>query len=685
MKNNPTQAPIAPRKPKKLEKHGDVRIDPYYWLNQKDDPAVMEYLQAENNYTANVLSDRKEFQDNLFAELKGRIKQKDDSAPYRSNGYYYQARYDEGKEYPAYFRKADQSGARYQPLLDINELAAEHAYYDDSGLTVSPDNRLLAFGEDTLSRRIYTLRFKNLETGEMLEETIPGTSGAYAWSADSQYIFYTLRDPETLRAYKVMRHQMGTAPETDAVVFEETDETFSCFVYKTSSKKYLVVGSYQTVSQEYRILDAADPRGDFRVFQRRERNLEYSIDHAGDQFYVLTNLEAKNFRVMTCPVGATEKTNWQELIPHREDVLVEDIDAYANHLVITERHLGIVRIQVRPRRGDSYYLPFEEEAYLAYTSDQQEFETAILRLGYQSMTTPPSVYNFDMEKQRFELLKQQEILGGFNRQDYRTERLFAPVRDGQKVPISLVYHKDTPRDGTAPLLLYGYGSYGASMEPYFSSARLSLLNRGFIFAIAHIRGGEELGRPWYESGKLLEKKNTFYDFIDCGKFLIREQYAAPDGLYAMGGSAGGLLIGAVMNMAPDLWSGLIAAVPFVDVVTTMLDDTIPLTTFEYDEWGNPNEQEFYEYMKSYSPYDNIEEKAYPPLLVTTGLHDSQVQYWEPAKWVARLRERKTDKNPLLLHTNLEAGHGGASGRFQRLKEVALEYTFILDLAGKIDS
>jgi oligopeptidase B len=684
MKNMPSSAPVAPRKPVKLEKHGDVRIDPYYWLNQKEDPAVMDYLKAENIFTEEVLSDQKHFRESLFAELKGRIKQKDDSAPYRNNGYYYQARYDEGKEYPAYFRKADKPGEYYQSLLDINELAEDHAYYDDSGLIVSPDNRLLAFGEDTISRRIYTLRFKNLETEDFLEDTIPGTSGAYAWSADSRYIFYTLRNPETLRAYQVKRHEMGTSPDTDEVVFEETDETFSCFVYKTNSKKYLVIGSYQTVSQEYRILDASDPLGQFQVFQPRERNLEYSIDHAGNQFYILTNLQAKNFRVMTCPVDNTEKNNWQELIPHREEVLVEDIDAFVNHLVVTERYRGIVRIQVRPRSGKAYYLPFEEEAYLAYTSEQQEFNTATLRLGYQSMTTPPSVYNFDLENNQFELLKQQEVLGGFNRENYRTERLFAPVRDGQKVPISLVYHRDTPRNGTAPLLLYGYGSYGATMAPYFSTARRSLLNRGVSFAIAHVRGGEELGRHSDESGKLLQKKNTFYDFIDCGKYLIQEKYAAPNGLYAMGGSAGGLLIGAVMNMAPELWSGLIAAVPFVDVVTTMLDDSIPLTTFEYDEWGNPNEKPFYDYMKSYSPYDNVEKKAYPPLMVTTGLHDSQVQYWEPAKWVARLREYKTDDNPLLLHTNLDAGHGGASGRFQRLKEVALEYTFLLDLAGKVE-
>lgn len=686
VKNNGTiKAPIANKIPTTLEMHQDKREDPYYWMRERDNPEVSEYLKAENAYTETVLKETASFQENLFAEMKGRIKQKDASAPYRDNGYYYQLRYDEGTEYPIYYRKADQQNADYTVLLDINQLAKNHPYYDESGLAVSPDNQLLAFGEDTISRRVYTLRIKHIKSGEFLEDVIPGTSGSYAWSADNQYIFYTLRDSETLRAYQVMRHKIGTAPEADVSVFEEVDPTFSTYVYNSKSKKYLIIGSYQTISQEYRVLKADQPTGSFRLIQERERNLEYSIAHFGEYFYLLTNWKARNFRLMKTPEQATSKEHWQEVVPHREDVLIEDVDVFKDYLVLSERYQGLTRLWIRPHQGDAYYLPFEEDAYLAYTAQNQEFHTPILRLGYQSMTTPPSVYNFNLKTKAFTLLKQQEILGGFDSDDYLTERLMATVRDGVQVPISLVYHRETPKTPDTPLLLYGYGSYGNSMEPYFSSARLSLLNRGFIFAIAHIRGGEEMGRYWYEEGKLLNKKNTFYDFIDCGKFLIKKGYTSATQLFGMGGSAGGLLVGAVMNIEPAIWRGMVAAVPFVDVVTTMLDDTIPLTTFEYDEWGNPNDPTYYAYMKSYSPYDNVEAKAYPALLVTTGFHDSQVQYWEPAKWVARLREMKTDDNLLLLHTNMEAGHGGASGRFQRLKEVALEYTFLLYLAGKIEN
>jgi oligopeptidase B len=685
MKKHSAQAPIAKKIPTLLEKHQDQRNDPYYWLREREDPAVTEYLNAENAYTRSILKDTDTFQQTLFAEMKGRIKQKDASAPYRDNGYYYQTRYEEGTEYAIYYRKADQPRADYQVLLDINALAKGQAYYDESGLAVSPDNQLLAFGEDTVSRRIYTLRIKNLATETFLEDVIPGTSGSYAWSADNQYIFYTLRDSETLRAYQVMRHKIGSPPEEDVSVFEETDTTFSTFVYNSKSKKYLIIGSYQTISQEYRVLEADQPTGAFRVIQPRERKLEYSIAHFGDHFYILTNWEAKNFRLMKTPENATGKENWEEVVPHRTNVLIEDVDVFKDYLVLSERYQGLTRLWVKPHAGEDYYVPFEEEAYLTYTAQNQEFHTPTLRLGYQSMTTPPSVFNFDMQDRSFTPLKEQEVLGGFNSDDYQTERIMAPVRDGVRVPISIVYHKDTQKGPDTPLLLYGYGSYGNSMEPYFSSARLSLLNRGFIFAIAHIRGGEEMGRYWYEDGKLLKKKNTFYDFIDCGKYLISQEYTSANQLFGMGGSAGGLLIGAVMNIEPSIWRGMVAAVPFVDVVTTMLDDTIPLTTFEYDEWGNPNDPEYYAYMKSYSPYDNVEAKDYPALMVTTGFHDSQVQYWEPAKWVARLREMKTDNNLLLLHTNMDAGHGGASGRFQRLKEIALEYTFLLFLAEKIEN
>ncbi|HKK76594.1 MAG TPA: S9 family peptidase [Saprospiraceae bacterium] len=683
--SNKAKAPIAKKIPATLEKHEDKREDPYYWLRERENPAVSEYLNAENAYTETILKEAETFQHHLFEEMKGRIKQKDASAPYRDNGYYYQTRFDEGTEYAIYYRKADEAEAEYKELLNINKLAEAHAYYDESSLEVSPNNQLLAFGEDTVSRRIYTLRIKNIETGTFLEDVIPGTTGSYAWSADNQYIFYTLRDPETLRAYQIMRHKIGTSPEADVSVFEETDTTFSTFVYNSKSKKYLVIGSYQTISQEYRVLEADNPTGTFSLIQPRERHLEYSIAHYGEHFYILTNWEARNFRLLKTPETATSKENWEEVVPHREDVLIEDVDVFKDFVVLSERYRGLTRLWIRPHQGEAYYVPFKEDAYLAYTAHHQEFHTPTLRLGYQSMTTPPSVFNFDLKSREFTLLKEQEILGGFDSDHYQTERIMATVRDGVQVPISIVYHKDTPKGPETPLLLYGYGSYGNSMEPYFSSARLSLLNRGFIFAIAHIRGGEEMGRYWYEDGKLLKKKNTFYDFIDCGKYLIEQGYTSSDQLFGMGGSAGGLLVGAVMNMEPSIWRGMVAAVPFVDVVTTMLDDTIPLTTFEYDEWGNPNEPEYYHYMKSYSPYDNVEAKDYPALMVTTGLHDSQVQYWEPAKWVARLRELKTDDNLLLLHTNMDAGHGGASGRFQRLKEVALEYTFLLFLAEKIEN
>lgn len=682
-KPNQTQAPIAKKTAHELSLHNDTRIDNYYWLKERDQQDVVDYLNAENDYTKSVLGMYKNFQDQLFEEMKGRIKQKDESAPYRDHGYFYQTHYDEGKEYVTYYRKPDQADSEYTMLLDVNELAKDQTYYNETGLEVSPNNQYLAFGEDTVSRRIYTCKIKDLHSGAFLEDTIPGTSGSYAWSNDNQYLFYTLRDAETLRAYQVMRHKIGTPVSEDQVIFEETDDTFSTFIYHSNSKKYLIIGSYQTISHEYRILEADNPTGAFRVFQARERNLEYSIAHFEDHFYVLTNWNAKNFRLMKTSEDLTTQNNWQEVIPHREDVLLEDVDVFKDYLVISERYQGLTRLQVRPHGGTSYYIPFEEEAYLAYTHQKQEFNTPILRLGYQSMTTPPSIFNFHMADQNFELLKEQEILGGFSSDDYRTERVFAEVRDGTKVPISIVYHKDTVKGPNTPLLLYAYGSYGNSMEPYFSSARLSLMNRGFIYAIAHVRGGEEMGRYWYEDGKLLKKMNTFYDFIDCGKYLISQNYTAPNQLFAMGGSAGGLLMGAIINLDPSIWRGIVAAVPFVDVVTTMMDDTIPLTTFEYDEWGNPNDSDYYQYMKSYSPYDNVEAKDYPAMLVTTGFHDSQVQYWEPAKWVAKLRELKTDDNLLLLHTNMEAGHGGASGRFERLKEVALEYTFLLFLAEKI--
>ncbi len=676
------QPPTAKKVAKELTIHGDTRVDNYYWLNEREDPEVIAYLEAENEYKDKMLEHTKDFQERLFQEMKGRIKEEDQSVPYKDNGYFYLTRYEEGQEYPIYSRKKETLEAPEEVMLNVNEMAEPYDFYNVSGLSVSPNNKLLAFGVDTLSRRIYTLKFKNLETGQILEDEIPGTQAGYAWANDNHTIFYVAKDPQTLRGYKIMKHKLGDSAEQDEEIFVEEDETYFSYVYRTKSDKYIVIGSTTTLSQEYRILEADNPDGTFRTFHPRERGLEYDIAHFDDKFYIRTNLDAKNFRLMSTSEDATTKDNWQEVIAHRDDVLLEDMDIFKDYLVLSERKNGITQIRVRPWSGEEHYIEFPEEAYVAYTSVNPRFDTEQLRLGYQSMTTPNTTYDYNMRTKEFNMLKQQEVLGDFDPNNYETERVMVEARDGARVPVSIVYRKGFDKDGKSPLLLYGYGSYGASMEPSFSSARLSLLDRGFGYAIAHIRGGEEMGRQWYEDGKLLNKKNTFTDFIDVGEWLVENNYTNKEKLFAMGGSAGGLLMGAVVNMRPELWKGVVAAVPFVDVVTTMLDESIPLTTFEYDEWGNPNNKEYYEYIKSYSPYDNVEAKDYPAMLITTGLHDSQVQYWEPAKWVAKLREMKTDNNPLIMHTNMEAGHGGASGRFRRLKETAMMYAFVLDLAGK---
>lgn len=678
------EQPQATKKPKSLTIHGDTRTDNYYWLNQREDEEVLAYLNAENEYTKNMIGHLDTFQEKLYQEIIGRLKPDDTSVPYKDNGYFYITRFEEGKEYPIYSRKKGSLNAEEEIMLDANQLAKSYNYYNIGGREVSLDNRLLAYGEDTLSRRIYTLRFKNLETGELLPDEIPGTTGSAVWANDNQTVFYTLKDDTTLRSYKVMRHRLGTPVSEDVAVFSEEDPTFLAFAYKSKSDQYIIVGSYATMSQEYRVLNADQPEGSFQVIQPRERGLEYGIAHFDGHFYIRTNLDAQNFRLMKTPENKTTKDHWEEVIPHRKEVLLEDLEIFRDYLVLSERKAGITQLRVRPWEGTEHYIDFGEDAYLAYTSVNPEFDTKTLRIGYTSMTTPSTIYDYDMEGKTFEMLKQQEVVGGFNPDEYQSERLMVKARDGAEVPVSMVYRKGLKKDGTQPLLLYGYGSYGSSMEPYFSSVRLSLLDRGFTFAIAHIRGGEEMGRQWYEDGKLLNKKNTFTDFIDVAEHLIEAKYTSKEELFAMGGSAGGLLMGAVVNMRPDLWKGIVAAVPFVDVVTTMLDESIPLTTGEFDEWGNPKDKEYYEYIKSYSPYDNVAAKAYPAMMVTTGLHDSQVQYWEPAKWVAKLRELKTDQNPLVLHTNMEAGHGGASGRYRRYKETAMEYAFLLDLAGRAE-
>ncbi|SHF59236.1 oligopeptidase B [Salegentibacter echinorum] len=676
--------PKAKKIPKKLEAHGDLRIDDYYWMNEKENPEVIAYLNEENAYNDKMTAHTKDFQARLFDEMKGRIKEADQSVPYKLNGYWYLTRFEEGKDYPIYSRKKGDLEAPEELLFDVNEMAKDFEYYSLGGLNISPDNKMVAFGVDNVSRRKYTIQIKNLETGKIYSDKIENTTGGSTWANDNKTLFYTKKDEKTLRSYRIYKHILGTNSTEDELVFEEKDETFNTSVYKSKSKEYIIIGSHSTLTTEYQILNASDPNGEFKVFQARERGLEYAIAHFEDHFYVLTNKDkATNFKLMKTPVEKTQKENWVDVVPHRKDYLLEDIDIFKEYLVVSERHEGLNKIKVmRWDESETYHIPFDNETYTVFTSINPDFDTEVLRFAYNDLSTPTSVIDFNMKTRDKTILKEQEVLGGeFDKDNYTSERIWATAKDGTKIPVSLVYKKGIEKNGNNPLLQYAYGSYGATIDPYFSSVRLSLLDRGFIYAIAHIRGGEYLGRDWYENGKLFKKINTFTDYIDVSEALIAKKYTSAAHLYAMGGSAGGLLMGAVINMAPQLYNGAIAAVPFVDVLTTMLDDSIPLTTGEYDEWGNPNEKDYYEYIKKYSPYDNVVAQSYPNLLVTTGLHDSQVQYWEPAKWVAKLRELKTDKNLLLFHINMDAGHGGASGRFEALKEVAEEYAFLLDLEG----
>jgi len=671
--------PIAQKKPHELSNHGITRIDYYYWLNDRENPEVIKYLEAENDYTSAMMKDTEKLQEKLYSEIVGRIKQTDESVPYFLNGYYYYTRYEEGKEYPVYCRKKGSMEAKEEIMLNVNEMSVGYEYYHVVGISVSPDNKMIAYGVDTVSRRFYTIYFKELETGKVLEKTIANTTGSASWANDNNTFFYSQKNETTLRPEKIFRHSLSSSDEPE-LMFEEKDEAFYCYVYKSRSRKYIIIGSSSTLSDEYQVLSADEPNGEFKVFQQRERGLEYSISHFKDKFFIRTNLDAKNFRLMETSLNLTSKENWKEVIPHREDVLLEGFLNFDQFMVIDERIKGNTNLRIIDMiTQQEHYMQFDEQVYYCVISVNPEMSTDILRITYSSLTTPNSTYDYNMRSREMVLKKRQEIVGGHNPEDYISERLFARAHDGKEVPISLVYKKGVKLDGSAPLVLYAYGSYGHTIDPNFNSARLSLLDRGFIFAIAHVRGGEFLGRDWYEEGKLLKKKNTFSDYIACAQYLVDNNYTDSKKLMAIGGSAGGLLIGAVINMRPDLFKGAIAAVPFVDVVTTMLDESIPLTTGEYDEWGNPNEKKYFNYMLSYSPYDQVEAKDYPNLLVTTGLHDSQVQYWEPAKWVAKLRDLKTDDNLLLLHTNMETGHGGASGRFKYHKETSLEYAFFLKL------
>jgi oligopeptidase B len=674
-------APVVEKIPHELEAHGDVRIDDYYWLRERSNPEVLAYLEAENTYTAAVMAPTEELQAELFKELTNRIQPDDSTVPALFDGYYYYKRYEKDLEYPIHCRREGSLEAPEEIILDVNRVAEGHDFCSVRGMAVSPDTRLLAWAVDTVGRRKYTIRVTDLETGEALTDVIPEVTGNLVWANDNRTLFYARQDPETLRSYQIYRHRLGTQPSEDVLVYEETDPIFSVSVWKTRSERYIFIESEQTLASEFRFLDADDPTGELRMIAPRERDVEYSVSHVGDRFIIRTNLDAENFRLMEAPVANPGRENWRELIPGRDDVFLQGVEVFSDFMVVTERRDGLRHLRIIPwDGGEEYEIEFDEPAYVTWVDENEEMETTTLRFGYSSLNTPESIYDLDLLTHERRLMKREQVRGGFDPVNYVVDRLWAPARDGVQVPISLVYRTGVALDGSNPLLLYAYGSYGSSMESWFKPAVVSLLDRGFVYAIAHVRGGQELGRQWYENGKLLHKKNTFTDFIDCGRFLVEEGYTAPERLFAMGGSAGGLLMGAVSNLAPELFAGIIADVPWVDVVTTMLDEDIPLTTSEFDEWGDPNQREYYDYMLSYSPYDNVEAKAYPAMLVLTALEDSQVQYFEPAKWVAKLRAMNTGDNPLLLKTEMAAaGHGGVTGRFKRYHETALKYAFMLEI------
>lgn len=693
MVNDSILPPVAKKETQTYKLHGKTWTDDYAWMRLSDEQKeaespdqqtmeVLDYLNAENMYREKQTASFKPLEDKLFDEIKGRIKQTDMSVPFKYQGYFYITRFEDGKEYPIYSRKKDNLNAPEEILLDVNNLAKGYSYFAIGGRSVSTNNQILAYSEDNVGRRQYTIKFKNLSTGVLYNDQIMNTSGGITWANDNKHVFYSIND-ETLRSYKIMRHELGTDPKNDVTVYHETDDTYTTYVYKTKSQKFIIIASNSTLSNEYRVLDADKPTGIFSLFNKREKNLEYSIDHFKENWYINTNKDgALNFKIMSCPLYATSKENWVDFIPYDKNTLTTGFEIFIDYMVISERKEGMTRIKVKPWSGSNeHYIAFDEDVYTVYTSINPDFNTPLLRIEYSSLTTPGTTYDYNMLTKKLELKKRMEVVGNFNPSDYTSEKRMAKAEDGTLIPLSVVYKKGFPVNGSMPVLLYGYGSYGASMDPFFSSARLSLLDRGFAFAIAHIRGGQEMGRHWYEDGKYFKKKNTFTDFIACGEYLIKNGFAAKDKLFAQGGSAGGLLIGAVVNMKPEIWRGVIAQVPFVDVINTMLDESIPLTTGEFDEWGNPKQKDYFDYMFSYSPYDNVEKKDYPAMLVTTGYWDSQVQYWEPAKWVAKLRANKTDKNPLYFYCNMDTGHGGASGRFKKWRETAMEYTFLLSLAG----
>jgi oligopeptidase B len=684
MKKNEIIEPRAEKINKVMTMHNHERIDEFYWLNERGNQKVIDYLNSENDYRNSYMEDYKGLENELFEEIKSRIKEDDSSVPYLDNGYYYYTRFEKGKQYPIYCRKKDNLKNDEEILIDVNKMSQGHEYFRIGGIDISPNNKIMAYSVDTISRRLYTVHFKNLETGEKNNHTISNTSGGVSWANDNMTLFYNQKNTKTLRTEKVMRHSFNQNQKDEEVYFEKDDE-FNLYSYKSKSGKYIIIVSGKTISDEIRFLNADEPYGDFKIFQKRVDGLEYSIDHLNNKWYVRTNInDSKNFKLMVCDEDKTSSDNWKEFIKHRKNILLEGVEVFNDFFVITERENGQRRFNVISNKdGQSHYIDFEEEVFSAYSSVNSEINSNTFRYGYSSMTTPNSTIEYNLNKKTKAVLKEAEILGGtFDKNNYESMLVWADARDGKKVPISLVFRKDTYKKGKNPLLLYGYGSYGSTNSAGFSSVRLSLLDRGFVYAIAHIRGSQYLGREWYEDGKMFNKKNTFWDFIDSAKFLGNNSYVDRDQIFAMGGSAGGLLMGAIANMEPEVFKGIVAAVPFVDVVTTMLDETIPLTTFEFDEWGDPKDEDSYYYMLSYSPYDQVEEKNYPAIFITTGYHDSQVQYFEPAKWIARLRDKRTNNEPLLMYCNMDAGHGGASGRFEAYKETAMEYAFLISLTEK---
>jgi len=676
-----TQPPKAEINPKTFVEHGITRTDNYYWLNERENPKVREYLEAENAYMDQALAHTKPLQEQLYTEIRSRIKESDNSVPYQLRGYWYYTRYEQGKEYPIYCRKKGSMEAAEEVMLDVNVLAVGHDFYEVSGVNVSPNNNLLLYSVDTTGRRKYNIHFKNLATGETYAHSISNASGG-AWALDNNTVFYTVIDDVTLRAYRIYRHNLSQSDKADFLVYEETDNTFYSYVTSTKSDDYIMIVSGSTMSSEVRFLDAKNPTGEFTFVQQRMKDVLYSVEQQGDKFYILHNKDAVNFMLSVTPIKTPGVDQWKTILNHDKSILREGFELFDNFIVVQERSNALNQFRIIDlKKNNEHMMKFDEEAFSARLSFNPDFATNKLRYSYTSMTTPYSTYEYDMVSRSKVLLKEQEVLGGYDKSLYETKRLWATASDGVKVPISIIYKKGIKLDGSNPALLYGYGSYGLSTDPGFSYANISLLDRGFVYAIAHIRGGEEMGREWYEEGKKLKKMNTFTDFIACGEFLIQKGYTSNNKLFARGGSAGGLLMGAVANLRPDLFKGILAHVPFVDVVTTMMDESIPLTTGEYDEWGNPNEPEYFKYMLSYSPYDNVKAQSYPAMLVYTAFEDSQVQYFEPAKWVAKLRVLKTDTNPLYIQTEMAGGHGGKSGRFERLRFTAIEFAFMFDLLG----